>query len=119
MLIKLNGWQRIGIVMSAIWFLGFFLYQWNSRVTGVRDLYELESIACYEKSSGYVEKQEDADLKREKCRDKASADHDRNFGEAKAEIPLLLVADFVTVVLGWLVAWIVVSITRWIRRGSL
>ena len=65
MLIKLNGWQRIGIVVSAIWFLGFFLYQWNSRVTGVRDLYELESIACYEKSSGYVEKQEDADLKRE------------------------------------------------------
>jgi hypothetical protein len=118
MRIKLNGWQRIAIVVSLIWFLGFFQYQWNSRVQGVRDLYELESIACYEKSSGYAEKQEEEDLKREKCRDKASADHDHNFGEARAEIPWLLAADLVTVVFGWLVAWIVVSITRWIRRAS-
>jgi len=45
MRINLNGWKLIGIVVSVVWFVGFFLNQWHSRVTGVLDLYTIELIA--------------------------------------------------------------------------
>jgi hypothetical protein len=119
MRVNANGWKLIGIVVSVIWFVGFFLNQWHSRVTGVLDLYTIELIACYQPrdATASAEKHEEADQAQAKCKDKARADHARNFDAAKTEIPLLLVADFVTVVFGWLIAWMVVAVTRWIRRG--
>jgi hypothetical protein len=27
---RLNGWQRIGIILSVIWFVGFAWYVWSS-----------------------------------------------------------------------------------------
>jgi hypothetical protein len=118
MRINLNGWKLIGIVVSVVWFVGFFLIQWHSRVTGVLDLYTIELVACYQPrdATGFAEKHEEADLAQAKCKDKARADHARNFDAAKAQIPLIA-ADFVTVVFGWLIAWNVIAVTRWIRRG--
>jgi hypothetical protein len=42
MRIKLNGWQRIGVVLSVIWFVGFAGYKWYTAIRMKAEMYANE-----------------------------------------------------------------------------
>ncbi len=130
MRIKLNGWQRIGIVLSLIWFVIFGGYVWQESAKHSGDFYKSSLLTCGEildtkqESLRYIEKQEDRNEKEaanvaeyEKCRGDAEKLFYREVDANYASIPIYLAIDFGIVVFGWLVAWLVVAISKWIRRG--
>ncbi len=72
----------------------------------------------------YIPKPEDRDkrqsanwAKYQKCQTAAGDFFTRQFDEQKAAIPLLVGIDLATILVGWLLAWFVVVIVRWIGRG--
>jgi hypothetical protein len=42
----LNGWQRIGIVLSVVWAIVAWLYTRHADVDVARDMHDLASRAC-------------------------------------------------------------------------
>jgi hypothetical protein len=103
---RLNGWQRIGIVASVIWAIGAPIY--------------LDQAALQEASAAFSRYYE-------ACRDVPSNDPDQCFqraGRVYDTVPryhLLsangAVAALVPVGLGWLLAYALVYLVRWIRAG--
>src|SRR5271168_1648114 len=69
MRIKLNGWQRIGIVLSVIWFFGFAGYVWTDSIHNVGEFYGWQlgmCVAILDTKNGslqYIGKKEDRDAK--------------------------------------------------------
>jgi hypothetical protein len=128
MRLGLNGWQRIGIVLSVIWFIGFAGYIWSQQVKSDVELYGRYLDTCYTilnmDNEAYIANQEDRDkrqaanwTKYEKCQSGAGAIfHERADNNYKG-IPILLAVDFGTVLFGWLVVWSGIGITRWIKGG--
>jgi hypothetical protein len=55
----------------------------------------------------------------EKCQDDAVARAHRIFDDntASASFKVFLAIDLATIVVGWLIAWFLFSIVRWIKRG--
>jgi hypothetical protein len=104
---RLNGWQRIGIVASVIWAIGAPIYFDNAAQNDAR-----------EKFSSYYKL----------CRDVPGNDPERCFKEASqqydtvphytlSEPENVAVVSLVPVVLGWLLAYVLVGLGRWIRAG--
>ena len=103
---RLNGWQRIGIVASVIWAIGAPIY--------------LDSAA--EQKAG-----ENFSRYYELCRDNTSNDPNRCFELASRQYDLVeryhllsangAVAALVPVGLGWLLAYALVYLVLWIRAG--
>jgi hypothetical protein len=126
----LNGCQRIGIVVSIIWFIGFGAFIWTDTLRQDREFHGNSAEMCRlilnanNESLRYIEKQGARDktesanwAKYEKCLKDAEAFLDREYEEAKSGIPLLLAVDVGTVLFGWLVVWMFVGVTRWVKRG--
>jgi hypothetical protein len=127
---KLNGWQRIGIVVSIIWFIGFGAFIWTDTLRQYRDFHANSAEMCRlilnanNESLPYIENQGERNKKEsanwaeyEMCEKGARAFLAREYEEATSGIPLLLVIDLGTVLFGWLVVWMFVGITRWVTRG--
>jgi hypothetical protein len=53
----------------------------------------------------------------ESCKKRFFEGSVRRYEEHSKSIPTLLGVDFAIIVFGWLVAWFLISIGRWIRRG--
>lgn len=127
---KCSGWRRIGIVLSVIWFVGFGGFLWIASVNHNAGLYGLRLRMCDaildadNEALQHITKQGDRALKafdnsmtREKCgsdAEKVFLDRDEQLYRG---IPILLGVDFATVIVGWLIVWVVISIFRWISRG--
>jgi hypothetical protein len=106
MKLRLNGWQRIGIVVSVIWFVGVWVYYYVQFEQSSQSLMLMRGEQCY---AGKETEQRD-------CLDKAITErHSR--AEYRKELPLFLSLDFGTVAFGWLSVWFGIVIMRWIRRG--
>jgi len=43
---KLNGWQRIGVVVSIFWGIGAAIYERKSQVDSAQELYIAETNRC-------------------------------------------------------------------------
>src|SRR5262249_7324454 len=126
----LNGWQRIGIVVSTIWFIGFGAFIWTDTVRQNGEFYGSSLRMCTlilnanNEGLQYIGKQDERDkrqsanwAKYEKCQKDAEAFLNREYEEAKSGIPLLLAIYVGTVLGGWLVVWMFVCITRWVKQG--
>jgi hypothetical protein len=106
MRLKLNGWQRIGIVVSVIWFVGLWLSSLHQQAQA---------------KAKYVECLHIAEETMERC----LAEWQRldnsilaNLGAVgRMDLRVLLAIDFGTIVFGWLLAWLAIVVARWIRRG--
>jgi len=130
MRLRLNGWQRIGIVLSVIWFIGFAGYIWNSSVQNNLNFYSYQLESCYtllnlENDSLQYKKEEDREKQRtvnwtkyENCQNKAKVNVDHQNETLYHGIPLLFTIDFGTVLFGWLVVWFGIGISRWKGRFS-
>ena len=102
---RLNGWKRIGIVLSCLWFpIGFFWANllWIDENGGPWvDLYK----SCLK-------------LSPQDCT-KCQANFDRNYTEAVSGHWWAAIAGAVIpILLGWLLVWAAVKICRWIQAGG-
>jgi hypothetical protein len=112
---RLNGWQRIGVVLSVAWIIGGWLW-----------FLHLETEAAVAPSANYMrmcgeiyQNGDPADQHRyernEKCMEKAKAipflhtDEENMISAA--------IQTFVLLGLAWLLVYILVWIGRWVRTG--
>ena len=122
---KLSGWQRIGIVVSVIWFVGFAWYVVAHRQDKLlltcaeglqRDVALSESAKTAEERE---RRRQEYGNKYSKCMNDAHVSSFR-FGlnnDPLQAIPLILAVDLGMIVIGWLITWYVVMVFRGIRRG--
>jgi hypothetical protein len=128
--IKLKGWQRIGIVMSVVWFFGFAGFVWirDTRERGTFYGWQLKMcdtiLSTNNESLQFLTKREDrgerADENAEEYLNCRAAAERLFLGEMSTRysgIPILLAVDCGIIVICWLVSWLVVKIRRWTRRG--
>jgi hypothetical protein len=123
----MSGWQRIGVVISVLWLVGFPIYLMVSTNQNASVFYSLCRKIKYDTASSYRAAGQsdlaDATDKgaHEECWKPAgftSASKmasDLVAGDAQAAI--LWAFILVPVVLFWLVGGAVFGIVRWIRRG--
>jgi hypothetical protein len=103
---KLNGWQRIGIVLSFIWMLATGpVFYWEK--SGVElDIRDTRNSIC----ESYSKTKED----RKECIEKSEY-------FAKERINLIqgqsLILSFGFIPFFWLLAYVMVLIAKWIRSG--
>lgn len=107
MLKRLNGVQRIGVVLSAIWVLIGFFYGRSMQIENAKSVMANHMRLCSSQAS----------VNLEKCLDESGSiwvDHIQIRGPQMLELALIA---FLPVVLGWLVGWVAVMIYRWVRAG--
>jgi hypothetical protein len=107
-LTRLNGWQRIGIVLSVVWVLGAGLYQRDVDLTNAAWHLDFTYSVCAETKTQH----QNIDFK--SCLGEA----DKNYalfveGSWGNVVALVLVP----VVLAWLLAYIIILVGRWVRSG--
>ena len=102
---KLNGWQRIGVLASAVWMLGGGIYTLNHVSNDdIQTASEL-TLSCEEANGG-----------------QGSAACDQQAGDYLAQtykwewITASIIA-IVPVPLGWGSAYLVLFLVRWVKRG--
>jgi hypothetical protein len=108
MTMRLNGWQRIGLVASVIWAVGAPIY--------------MDQAAQREASDRFSESYE-------RCRDIPTNDPERCFKQAsdwshtvprytlRGDPQNVAIVSLVPIVFGWLLAYALVYLVRWIRAG--
>ena len=101
---RLNGWQRIGVVLSVLWALGAAIYERNEQVKSADTLYQLKAQTCFT---------DPADIAKD-CLDKVSLQDVSHATANWSDVAFYAVGP---VVVGWLVALIALSTFRWIRAG--
>src|SRR5262245_18861318 len=84
---RLNGWQRISILLSVIWFVGFVGFVWTDYGSQLR---------LYAEKLFYL--QSDANL-------------------SWLDLSLLFGIDLIIIALACFLAWLGVVTVRWVRRG--
>ena len=101
---KINGWQRIGIIASAAWVLGAGAYTYDKTTKSDVALASATKVAC--------DKAHPMDMN--KCASDADAYLDR---AARYELIDTTVAALVPVPLGWVAIYFILFLILWVRRG--
>lgn len=108
MIKRLNGWQRIGIVLSIIWCIGSGVYLWIDQMNDLHESYGAQLHLCMDLPNGY----EMGCIK----------DADAVFSNMVAALYRAwpweaLIFCSVTLAIGWFGAWGILATKRWIARG--
>jgi hypothetical protein len=105
---KLNGWQRIGVVVSAIWCLGAGGVARLSETHGAGEIMSLTYRTC----SDIQADRQNFDFS------KCSVEGDKAFHAALENgwVAVLIVA-LIPIPFGWLLCYGLIRLVRWIRAG--
>lgn len=106
---KLNRWQRIGVVLSVVWALGAAYYERNSQIEIGQKWMELTSQNCH--GSNALAK----DIPKKDC----SKEWDKNF--QKHMIPRwenIAVVSLTPIPIGWGIVFLFIRIYRWVKAGA-
>jgi hypothetical protein len=132
---RLSGWQRIGVILSVIWFIGFAGYIWHADRKEKAAFYVSQLNVCSEiwetenESLKYIQDPKERDkreaanrAKYDQCNDKAEKFYavqigDGGWGQWALGWGLLIGVDLLTIGIGGLLAWLTISVARWVRRG--
>lgn len=127
---RARGWRRIGIALSVIWLLGFGFFLWSNEIGNINDNYSWQLKMCYAgeniriDSMQYAKDEQERqkrwaenETKNKECEAQASAFRKQKIHGLYGVRPILLAVDFGTVLVGWLIVWLTVSVVRWINRG--
>lgn len=102
---KLNGWHRLGIIASVLWIL-------IGGCCGNESAFRQGDAAV----DAYIRCSDLPYIPDSRC----SAEFQTDYAAATADHWLVAaIYAFVPVVLAWLLAWIILALTRWVRRGFL
>jgi hypothetical protein len=105
---RLNGWQRIGIVLSVVWAVVGPIYIEQEHEAYARDEARFSYRLCRDAQSSSADPSE------------CSKDYDRTYEAFLGWKPSWgnwALLAFVPIVGGWLLMWGIVALVRWIRRG--
>jgi hypothetical protein len=106
--ISVNGYQRIGIIVSVIWALFLAVFFLNSQLEPPRRIYDGAVAICTEQPWA----------ERKACNDRALETFIDLSQSAKAAFwKGLPIAEVATIALGWLIVYLLIWLTRWVRRG--
>jgi hypothetical protein len=110
--VKLNGWQRIGIVASVTWILGAGLHTLNSEIEGASKAIASDHIECVSNLAGMTEEA------RKKGFDECNKEASSAFSAAivSARLEALMVA-LLPVPFGWGLGYLAPFLVSWVRRG--
>jgi hypothetical protein len=128
---RLNRWQRIGIVLSVLAFIGLAVYAWIFEARHRDRFYSTQLSMC----DGTLRTQNDAlqgigtqqdrakreaanQSEYEECNNEADATLRESFNASLHRMPIFLAKVLGLIVLAWLIEWFVVEIARWIKRSS-
>ena len=121
MRIRLNRWQRIGIVLSVLAFIGLARDRFYSTQLSMCDGTlrtqngTLQGIGTQEDRA----KREAANQSEyEECKNEAGATSRDLFNTSLQRMPIFLAKVLGLIVLAWLIEWLVVEIARWIKRRT-
>jgi len=102
--VRLNGWQRTGILLSVLWVLcvsmWFYQHVPNVNAPGIASVY----LQCIEEPNA----------KRRECRARAEWFGEEARSEFRGGWPWVALGPILVV---WPLAYVVVWLVRWIRRG--
>lgn len=101
---RINGWQRVGVVLSILWAIGAAIYVRSAQVQHADSLFQMKFSACLNEQSANVEA----------CSNKVSL---QNAMDVTAYWPDVAFFAFAPVIAGWLVACIALRIFRWVKVG--
>ena len=101
---RVNGWQRIGVVLSVLWAIGAAIYVRSAQVKNADSLFQMEFSACLNERIATIKA----------CSDKVSL---QNAMDATAYWPDVAFFAFAPVIAGWLMAFITLKIFRWVKVG--
>src|SRR5215467_12008855 len=105
---RLNGWQRIGIVASVIWAIAAPIYFDNVAENDARERFYMHYDLCRNNPSNSSDRcAEEADRWRN------TVQRYRLFTDTAN----VAAVSLVPIPLGWLFAYILISLGRWIRAG--
>jgi hypothetical protein len=104
---QLNGWKRIGIVMSVFWILGAGIYQRNYDLKEASSLENLTYSLCADHQK--ANKNFDND-----CMKVSHEDFDSSIKYSWVNVA---VTALVPIPLFWLIIYGLIKIYRWIRLG--
>jgi hypothetical protein len=124
----MRGWRRIGVVLSAIWFVGFGAWMWVAGVNQHSEFLGSQFSRCSVISDARTERLRGDDpqfdqrvaeiaLEEKACMDKASGFFFQQWDELVSHVWVLVLIDAASIALFWLLAWIVVSVGRWVAAG--
>jgi hypothetical protein len=100
---RLNGWQRIGLVLSVLWVIGSAIHERNKQVNAAHELFQFQYRMCLEKADSM-----------KKCGDTVSL---QAAMDATASWSNVAFYAFGPVIAGWLVALISIRTFRWVSDG--
>ena len=131
MRIRLNAWQRIGIVLSVLVFVGLGVYAWVFEAQHREQFYRWRLSMCNatlqieNESLQHIGKKEDRDQREaaiqadhERCKGQAGADLHDSYDASVRRLPIFLAKVFGLIILAWLIEWFVIEIAKWIKRRS-
>ncbi len=107
---KLNGWQRLGVVAFVIWAIFGSLWAWVDTVRTVNAVYGTQLEFCYAERADSAE--------REVCRARAQSITDEEMAKANSTlwwgIPLII---FIPSLIVWGLISLAIVTVRWVRHG--
>jgi hypothetical protein len=123
--LRLNGWQRIGIVLSVTWFIGCMGLVVFWEVQSIDDTFSLmlkgcnDTINVFDKMRPNVTDEEYAASRASYvgCQDSARAIYQSSFGALRHERHDLALLNLAAIAFVWLFAWLAIGTTRWIKAG--
>ena len=101
---RLNGWQRIGVVLSIIWAVGAAEYERDRQIEQGNELAEFRYRLCMETKSANANS----------CSEKLGKDLKKAVEPFWGNIAFYSLAP---VVAGWVVIYLIIIIVRWVKTG--
>lgn len=103
-----KGWVRLGIVLSVLWAIGAGLYQNNEEVTRLNNFFQFAYNVCQQNKDVGL-KPKDFDCFKDSW-NAAKPFRDPRLGD-------VLFMAFAPLPVIWLFVFLVILVTRWVRRG--
>jgi hypothetical protein len=100
---KLNGWKRIGIVISVVWFLGAYTYKMREKLKTVDDRAYDQYVLCLKVINNL-----------DQCNAGFEADKTKDRHEMEKDVPMSVALP---IPVGWILAYVGLFSTRWVKRG--
>lgn len=100
---RLNGWQRIGLVLSVLWVLGAAIHVRNEQVNAADKLFQSQYRMCLEQADPV-----------KNCGDTVSL---QTAMDATAYWSDAAFYAFGPVIAGWLIVLIAIRTLRWVSDG--